>query len=589
MHQMDRYWNETAAIIAHSLREPEHSLNGIKYIKKKWSDKKGWMLDFFDEHGRISSDIPANQSTTLFTNHMSTVMPRIVSSLIDGKRKTSNRFAAFRHCDRDLCSIMEDLRALVNVESFINNKILQDVYLYPLRKIIPRNTKVTKVIPMYIDSLYPNDTVQLCNSTVQAPKELLVDFIVTLYSQIITSSRRGNMKLVLSVNPVDMILSSAHTSSWSTCHNIFEGEHRCGSLTYICDSYTIIAYTTTCECEVTDGINKYDAHNPVLSNGKPIIAPKKEWRRMMYIDPECRAVSLGKQYPEYIGLYDKISRRMAGELLQRIFNTNSKWFVSPSLGREHSCTLDDTTEIECTEPFTDAIDSVGLVYTDAPEANIWLQDGGSWPDLEVGTDELPCVKCGAERTDSASISLQCCHCGDHFQCGKCGNIYHSDEGCYLEHYHITVCEECLEDSFVMCPICYNTYDIDECYWSEDDDSYICNECFQKADYISCTLCGRNIRKDRARTATELVRYHDGIEEKEVHICLQCSRVALKQCPKCMNLYTRDSMSYTRDTRRLVCAKCVTCCDNCGCLFEDAANTRNNERCCVCNMYAISKR
>lgn len=470
-------WDDVQAVIAYAMQKNKSEIGGIGALRNLWQQNKKWLLHYFGEDGRISTEIPISDTRSSLNSYMGTSMSKIAQSLTTSKRRISNRFAALAESWEPLCDILSCLYVLVTPEEFVQNRILSDKQIPYTSKVIKAQTKFTKMIPIYINEMYDSDcdsgSIKCCGISV--PKDLAVDFITTLYSQVITNFKKANPRLVLSINPLDMLLASANTTGWRTCHDIFKGAFACGCITYMCDPCTIIGYTTFSDSELVD-----HSGNIVKNHDMAIISPRKQWRRMIYIDEKRKAIALGRQFPNVCEAYDKASRIASGQLLQRMFNDNSKWMTY--LAYDDS-TIDENMEAPGRVPVCGGLSRASsFFYLDAPETEIWLPNSGPGVSLEVGIEKLPCVICGTPRDDIAAHELDCIECAKHFKCEECNRIYRKsnlNKPLFISRYNITVCQDCYNSEYVNCTDCEDIVKRADCVWVSYD-KYMCDRCLSKS-------------------------------------------------------------------------------------------------------------
>lgn len=102
----------------------------------------------------------------------------------------------------------------------------------------------------------------------------------TKYSMLIQDFKVKG-KAVLSIDPIDYITMSENRSGWSSCHRI-NGEYRTGTLAYMTDDVTLIAYVTTGENAGSDNTVKFE---------------NKNWRQCVYFGADAAVQS--RHYPNF--------------------------------------------------------------------------------------------------------------------------------------------------------------------------------------------------------------------------------------------------------------------------------------------------
>ena len=111
------------------------------------------------------------------------------------------------------------------------------------------------------------------------------DWIQVEYSKIVQSfSVKGTA--VLSIDPVDYVTMSENKSGWRSCQAL-DGEYCTGTLAYMMDGSSVVAYVKTKDIEHTYGA----AHK--------VIVPDKMWRQMVFIDTDKEFIPLAIQSRQY--------------------------------------------------------------------------------------------------------------------------------------------------------------------------------------------------------------------------------------------------------------------------------------------------
>ena len=69
----------------------------------------------------------------------------------------------------------------------------------------------------------------------------LKEFTDILWSMFVNALKSsGNVGI--SINPMDYLLVSSHTTGWRSCHNIINGEYRTGGISYMLDKVSLVGY-----------------------------------------------------------------------------------------------------------------------------------------------------------------------------------------------------------------------------------------------------------------------------------------------------------------------------------------------------------
>ena len=119
------------------------------------------------------------------------------------------------------------------------------------------------------------------------------NIVTTTFSNSIQNNRMKE-DLYISISPLDILTLSENSYSWQSCLRL-KGEYAAGSLSYILDGSTAVAF-----------IGKYNNDFPCLD---------KKWRQLMYIQRDEHSddllnIAQSRQYPNEISDAQDISRRL---------------------------------------------------------------------------------------------------------------------------------------------------------------------------------------------------------------------------------------------------------------------------------------
>ena len=289
------------------------------------------------------------------------------------------------------------------------------------QKQIPAGTRASKylrhVVAAHFPTLYPQE----------------VDAIFVAFSMAVQHLQAAeNAVLVLSVNPLDLLLVSESTAGgWGSCHSL-DGCYATGPLAYICDRTTAVVYAyqrTATLVEIGRNTDRGGCGYTVPTSFEPEL-PVKLWRQMAFVDLEVKVAVLSREYPRHIdACLDAAVLELQRVLFpgDRVHARMLRGIDSPGRSRGMwAYSGDDAT----------AIVSVSL---DAPC-------------LTVGVLSIPCVKCGQMRhsTDGdheSPTSLICAECvGIAFRCTQCHGMRSFVRMYLLDNQH-SICETCYCDYY----------------------------------------------------------------------------------------------------------------------------------------------
>lgn len=174
-------------------------------------------------------------------------------------------------------------------EEILENKIKNDIQV--LDVLLKKNMKVTKCFAL----------LELNKKRLEAQQNLYSTFLQSLYV-------KG--RLVLSIDPLDYITMSVSKSGWSSCHHP-HGEYGTGSLSYMNDKATIIAYIETVDPMSTM------IHDKGIGETVTIKMPNKIWRQVVTINESHDYTLQLRQYPNSSEVYNSTVSNLLKDLLEK--------------------------------------------------------------------------------------------------------------------------------------------------------------------------------------------------------------------------------------------------------------------------------
>jgi hypothetical protein len=369
-------------------------------------------------------------------------------------------------------------------------------------KLLPAGTKVTRYLEMLALSYY--DGTQECRRVV---------FSVQL-SQAIARLKPSQYTIVLSVNPLDMLLVSEHTAGgWRSCHAL-DGEYCAGTLSYMLDGVTAVAYAyrTTDKHEKTG-----------------LVLPRKVWRQMVYFDLDGMSALLSRQYPGDDQRLEKETRRLAAKLLSDYHGAPQKWLFRTLYAANDADT--DTASLNAY--------SLGKCsnwhYRDTPTSWVRLA-GGRPPAVVAGTSVMLCPACGAARyprdgdVDIERQFLLCADCAGDPVCADCG-VRCSTDGAYTGADGSDYCQNCFHDRFAYCERCGDVIEESDAFRADGD--WYCEDCYSTR-YADCCICGNAIRRGTETLDDDGDAYCDRCRDRYLSYCAGCGSYHGNDagCPAC---------------------------------------------------------
>jgi hypothetical protein len=354
-----------------------------------------------------------------------------------------------------------------------------------------------------------------------------------VYSMVLQTIKDLKVKIVLSVDPLDYFIASANTSSWRSCHNWIDGEYKAGSISYMADQNSLIAYAY---------VRKEEYY------GDPL--PVKIWREMIGIDLKRLTAIFSRHYPNINKDFEKQVRSLTAGILNKHNGSAFNWHVK-RLNNHDNTAIDD--EIETNDDQKLYFIHNGLEYHgDTATTAIRLKSVGEYTPIHVGY-KYHCLICGEKHRENAR-SLFCCM-GE--ICNDCGSAIRGDH--YYDPDDNVICEHCYYDNYSRCERCENIFHNDGVTHTADDE-YICDHCLDRY-YSYCGDCGEYYRSSN----TSFYEVNGG----DRCVCENCID-NYNYCEHCEE-YTNDDLINVDGGDRSVCENCIdnyNQCEHCEEYFTD---------------------
>jgi hypothetical protein len=382
----------------------------------------------------------------------------------DDKKRAIGRFDEWLyHNGRN-----DALRAFIleNYEGFYDNLVIHD-YQYAPDKTIPKGMKLAKAFKYFISD---------------------EDFLAKVQNKMSAIIQESKVcgKLCLSVHPLDFLSSSENTYNWRSCHAL-DGEFRCGNLSYMVDSCTVMCYLR-------------GADNVELRGFGPDVPwNSKKWRMLMFFSEDGDHIMAGRQYPFFCkSALDKVLKLWcatkgcsAGEWtnwtnwnIDHCEVDDDRWndiylrdryvVMHERLHKMHTIVKDADHSLH----FNDLLNSSCYVpyYT---YREVYHVD--SKPRWIIG-GAVDCLCCGdALLYDGERMCCSDCdedQCEDIEYCHCCGSrIYNFDEAAYSDNYEAWICNHCRSSAGHCCAECGEWFFDGDLHYDQENNVYRCYGCY----------------------------------------------------------------------------------------------------------------
>ena len=269
------------------------------------------MLEYVDESGKTYFDYLYTGKNVYDIDNMPSIEDQTK------RKKSLDAFNYMNKATSASCNKLADFNDYMGQFQNINTSILQqDVYVWdntdaPTIKKGTKTSRAFNTICCYygVDKFNPTEVpVNDENGNPIGMKTVYpYNKIFAAYSDLVSDLKR-KMYFVISLNPLDY-LTMSNGVSWKSCHNIYDGCYKGGTLSYMLDTTSIITFV----------VNE-------LNN--PIHEQPKFYRQMFHYDDGM--FMQNRLYPQgndgAVNLYDKF-RNFVIEEFSELLNEKGEWTV----------------------------------------------------------------------------------------------------------------------------------------------------------------------------------------------------------------------------------------------------------------------
>lgn len=305
---------------------------------------------------------------------------------------------------------------------------------------IPKGQKLTRAVAAYLRACgLDNDRASVISELVMRGQNV---------------QQKGT--LVLSVNPVDLLLTGEH-GSFTTCHAL-TGSRKSGNYQYLIDAQTAVAYFYM----------EPRRHRDLAE------LPWKLWRQLVVFDIPQRAIGFCRHYPDTLiadEQHKKIRERCA-RIMTQITGTSADWVVTRNLKVYDFASNQLTAYIDVlTMVMTAGAYRIPQLTLPTP-----LCPGCAKLEHYVPHDRLCCTAC-------LNASKPCTHCKTPTKHDKTAILYRDIR---------PVCGKCVAQHYRPCPSCHITTSKSDMVHGVCPSCHIttsnCNRCDKRTVGYVCERC-----------------------------------------------------------------------------------------------------
>lgn len=488
---------------------------GLDVYRKLW-DKK---LDFFQSKGLFVDGL--TMSTTTQDNLSYDAYKHMIVGTIN-----TDTPAWERMLEKMPESFSLDSRTLRNA---IQNIFLNEVTIDEARKnklsgpraSLPAGAKASKLTTLLIAK-------QIKNYVAEDDMATATEAINQLMSLVFANAKVSNSEVVLSIDPVDILLGSMGTTGWSSCYDwssLSGGAHATAPFKLVTDPHTAVAYM-----KATGVVKVFGLDVPVKKN-----------RAWVFFNAKYPAAVVGRIFPNDNTAFSEATTELCTKALGTMY-TCQELVTSRQLSKEGIPIVVDLPKPKAawlySDPWTEMILDRAVVHVvqavsgynshsplcltppDFDSQFMSMADMTAW-----------CPKCGSLRADYSSRNrVVCPNCErllrderrtihDIVQCAHCNLEVRKAVTTDIDRVG-AVCPACLDSHYVRCAHCDA--------WHEKVATYAfkgkryCRTCLTHVGVYRCNSCGSLHPLD--------------LQEKDVH------GMAIPYCPSCIGkAYARCSI------------------------------------------------
>ncbi len=420
-------WNEEWEKIAHIFGEKGFPIShaGLSALREAYERNKQALLRLFPEGGRIFAESEVDPD------------PEEVRAILKTTRAGSrnllepSRFDFIKSADEGegVFSLVEAFAQIfLTTEELFKNRLEEDkTRELPNGQKLNKGMKASKALGQFMrssDNLWTSPSGRFRSYPDDPPHRELAMELASIYFSVILEAVTGLEKetVVLSVNPLDILLQADYTSGgWSSCHRI-GGPHRTGPPALAIDDATMIAFAYRGTDMPVIGAERG-------AEGFPY--PLKVWRQLIFMAPHQQLAYQGREYKAPAPRLARAARHMVGQIMCDANGSEvRKWKVRGLSGFAPLIKNGDPDEQDYVLEEGQRVSRRSRWYYDDPlSVRIRLEEITNMDTISSGVLFLPCWKCGHLRDleveashsneENPVVTYKCLTCRDR-QCQSCG-------------------------------------------------------------------------------------------------------------------------------------------------------------------------
>jgi len=290
--------------------------------------------------------------------------------------------------------------------------------------------------------------------------------------------------MIISIDPCDILTMSINKYDWDSCHDLDDGCHKAGSLSYIQDEHSAVAFVLKDKTEYSYNRDTY-THT------------SKKWRQMVYINLDTMVSLHCRQYTADNENAAKVSRQLMADTFAKHFNISNDYKVSRDLDLAREL-VENCEEIEDKRDHYTHLIYNDVLLTTHEISIVTMKDATTDRNesiMTIGDNEVLCPVCSNHYL-TKSDELKCEYClGDlsECECNDCGRELDEDT-CYTDNNGTEYCHSCYRNHYSYCEDCGEDESNEEGEYVESVGRWVCNSCLRR-NYIQCEECGEYYEDD----------------------------------------------------------------------------------------------